>query len=129
MARRGAYRSTPARRAALRKAQLASARKRRGRRIKQVAGVIGAVAGTAAVYGLQSHANRLASNPVGTIAQYKSDVATVRGWMSRGRKVDPNVPGPIRRVAVSPISSRSAYSGGHVTIKRGSYHGRRIRSR
>lgn len=68
-------------RAALRKAQLASARKRRrgkwSRRGKAALGVVGTIAGAAALH----HANYYAQNPRKAVQDYKS----VKGFVDRKR--------------------------------------------
>lgn len=59
-ARRNAYRMTPARRAALKKAQLASAKKR-SRRRKIAVGVAGVAAGTTAAYVGYKHSDKVSN--------------------------------------------------------------------
>ena len=68
-------------RAALRKAQLASARKRRrgkwSRRSKAALGVVGTIAGAAALH----HANYYAQNPRKAVSDYKA----AKGYIDRKR--------------------------------------------
>ena len=122
MARRGNYRMTPRRRAALRKAQLASARKRRHHKIKTIAKTAGTVAGgiltSAAIY----HANRALTNPRAVAKDYRDAKMTISRW--RGK--DPNAPlQNVKRVSVSPMSRRSVrHQMGVRPVA-----GRRIRSR
>lgn len=116
------YRMTPRRRAALKKAQMASARKRRNARIKSGAKAVGSVAGTvlagAAIYGAQHHLNQAAKDPLGT---YKK----AKGFLKRGPKVDPNSPG----VQVKSRKPLKYYGRGRASHIRGAHTGMRIRSR
>lgn len=106
MARR--YRMTPARRAALRKAQAASARKRRNRnkRIAKTVGVVGATAALgAAVYGGSVYRSRaIASN----VAQFKANAAQIRKqrglhlYSHRGGKSTPITGIKARRSKIGP---------------------------
>lgn len=129
MARRANYRMTPRRRAALRQAQLASARKRRRaglvRGAKTVGTVLGGVAATAAVY----HLNRAATNPRSVYKDYQD----VKGFIKRHKgNGDPNAPKVTSRVAVHPNSRKAArgYYPGHVRSHASrAVAGRRIRSK
>lgn len=125
MARR--YRMTPARRAALKKAQAASARKRRKRAFIGGAKAVGSVAGSIAVGAAVFHANKIARDPIGSIKGYKQDYATAKSFFTGSSKasVDPNAPG------VSLRGSRPLryYGRGRPSHIRGSHTGRRIRSR
>lgn len=97
MARR--YRMTPRRRAALRKAQLASARKRRRRQIGQVAKSVGSIAGGIAASAAIYHANKYAQKPALAVQHGKALHGFVKRKMGSGP--DPNAPGVgtvVRRV-------------------------------
>lgn len=122
--RRGHYKMTPARRQALHKAQLASARKRH-RRAKFVGAlrVTGTVAAAAAGTFAVAQVNRYASNPREAIRDYKD----IKGFVNRRRGVDPNAPGKlaVKRVSTNPLSRRSVRH--HIGAR--SLAGRRIRSR
>ena len=121
--RRGHYRMTPARRRALHKAQLASARKRH-RRAKFVGAlkVTGTVAAAAAGTFAVAQVNRYASNPREAVRDYRD----VKGFINRRRGVDPNAPGKIaKRVSTNPLSRRSVRH--HMGVR--SVAGRRVRSR
>lgn len=97
--RRGRYRMTPKRKAALRKAQLASARKRRGSRwtgLKNTAKVVGSVAGTIAVGAAIYHAESYARDPGKAVRHVK----LAHRWMSRS----PQPPAQVQ--FVNPIGMR-----------------------
>lgn len=123
MARRR-YRMTPARRAALKKAQAASARKRRKAAIKSFGRAAGSVAGSIAVGALVYHGNKLAREPVSTIKGYKSDYQTARSFFGKGLKVDPNAPGVALKSNRKPLKY---YGTNHRRLR--ASHGTRIRSR
>lgn len=122
------YRMTPARRAALRKAQAASARKRRKAAFKSGLRAAGSVAGTIAVSALVYHGTKLAKEPVSTVRGYKQDYHTVKGLFNKTSKVrvDPNAPGV--RLAGNRKPLRY-YGRGRASHIRGSHTGTRIRSR
>lgn len=124
MARRrgGRYRMTPARRAALAKAQKVSARKRRKRAVLSGVKAVGSVAGTIAVGAAIHHANNYARNPQLVPKHYKA----VKGFMSKGPKVDPNSPGVSLKSNRKPLRY---YGRGRASHIRGSHTGVRTRSR
>jgi hypothetical protein len=87
------YRMTPARRAALKKAQAASARKRRKRAVISGAKTVGAVAGSIATSALIYHANKYAQNPGLAVAHGKAAKGYASKKFGKGPRVDPNAPG------------------------------------
>jgi hypothetical protein len=116
------YRMTPARRAALARAQKASARKRRKRAVIGGLKAVGSVAGTVAVGALVHHANNYARNPQLVPKHYKA----VKGYLSKGPRVDPNAPGVALRSNHKPLRY---YGRGRATHISGRHTGTRIRSR
>ena len=120
--RRGRYKMTPRRRAALRKAQMASARKRKGSSldgVKNFARTAGAIGGTIAAGALLYHAESYARDPGKAVRHYQ----IAHKWV--GHKVfggpDPNAPGPrLRSRPISPHRFRP------VRPLRGGVAGRRI---
>ena len=86
----GRYRMTPKRRAALRKAQAASARKRRKRAFVSGAKQVGLVAGSLAVGAAQHHVQKALYNPGTTYKQGKAAYAYAKGRFGRGGKTDAN---------------------------------------
>lgn len=127
MARRrgGRYRMTPARRAALAKAQKASARKRRKAAFVGGAKAVGSVAGTIAVGALVHHANSALRDFSGYTKARKNDAATIKGLFGKSG-VDPNAPGVRARGSRAPLKY---YGRGRASHIRGSHTGTRIRSR
>lgn len=92
MARR-AYRMTPRRRAALRKAQQASARKRRRNNLKAGAKLVGVAAGAIAVGAARHHIQNYAYNPGLAVKHGKAVKTYAKNKFNKGPKVDPNAPG------------------------------------
>ena len=123
--RGGRYRMTPARRAALAKAQKASTRKRRKAAIKTGAIAVGKVAGTVAVGAAVWHANSALRNFTQYTTDRKKDVATVKSLFGHGPKVDPNAPGVPTKANRKPLR----YYGTGKRVIHGSHTGTRIRSR
>lgn len=103
--RRGKYRMTPRRRAALKKAQNASARKRRGQGLrnglKTTAKVVGYASTVTAIgiagYGINNESKKFAKNPEKYVRDVKSYVGTKFGRSS-------GVKAPVKR-SVSPDPS------------------------
>lgn len=98
--RRGKYRSTPKRRAALKKAQLTSARKRRGKKLAIGVGVL--AIGTGGVLAAkQIHGSRSRKN---LVTSQKQAVGSLTGASTGGRDIvanPPKVPSrPIKKVKV-----------------------------
>lgn len=122
MARR--YRMTPARRAALAKAQKASARKRRKRAVISGLKTVGSVAGTVAVGAAIHHANSYARNPRQAVKDYNDIKGFIKG--SGKAKVDPNAPGVALRSNRKPLRYYGNGRAGHIS---GRHTGTRIRSR
>lgn len=92
---RGGHRMTPARKAALRKAQLASARKRRRKaHVKKVGRVVGGVAASAAVAGLSyglHHPGKSAKN-VKAVYKFGNDRIKNRKGSNPSRGITPQPP-------------------------------------
>ena len=114
---RGSYRMTPARRAALRKAQLASARKRRREGFKRGARVVGVVAAGLAVTAVNHQLNRAVTHP----RAFAKDVRDAHGFV-RGKLggKDPSAPGPAPKLKAANFPKHRVTS---------TAHGRRTRSR
>lgn len=91
--KRGKYRMTPRRRAALKKAQQASARRRRNQKVKtglKIAGyVAAATAASTAAYAINNESRKFAKNPEAFVRSYK-------GWFSaklgKSSGINPPVP-------------------------------------
>lgn len=117
--RRGRYRMTPRRRAALKKAQAASARKRRFAGVKNFAKTAGAIGGTVLAGALLYHAESYARDPGKLVRHTKAAHSFVR----HGRGGDPNAPRP------RPIRGPAPkyYGRPRVPLRRG-VAGRRISS-
>lgn len=77
--RSGRYRMTPKRRVALRNAQLASARKRKGHRIKNGLRTAGVIGGAVAATFVSYHTNRWIVHP----SQAKRDISKASGATAR----------------------------------------------
>jgi hypothetical protein len=120
------YRMTPARRAALARAQKISARKRRKASFVRGAKAVGSVAGTIAVGAAVHHANSALRDFSGYAEGRKKDVATVKKLFGHGPKVDPNAPGVKLKSNRKPVRY---YGRGRPAHIRGTYAGTRIRSR
>lgn len=118
--RRGRYRMTPRRRAALKKAQAASARKRRNEGRKQFFKTVGNVAGTIAVGAIIYQAEQAARHPTKIIKGYNQ----ARSMFSKGRKhSDPNAPKarrpqPLNRHRLGPIRPiRNGVAGRRISAR------------
>jgi hypothetical protein len=116
------YRMTPARRAALARAQKASARKRRKAAVLGGLKAVGSVAGTVALGAAIHHANNYARNPALVPKHYKA----AKGYLTKGPKVDPNAPGVALRSNRKPLRYYGRGRASHIC---GSHTGTRIRSR
>ena len=95
------YRMTAKRRAALKKAQLASARKRRGSRfsgLKSAARTTGVVAGSIGATFLSYHANEYIVRPDKFVRHTRVAARNTRGWAG-------SAAGKIRRRAPRPKNS------------------------
>lgn len=119
-----AYRMTPARRAALKRAQQVSARKRRRagikRGVKGVARVAGTVAAGVAVY----HLERALRDPRGFARDVNDLKQFTKKKFGKGPKVDPNAPG--KTLSRKPIRYYGRGRPSHIRTRAA---GTRIRSR
>lgn len=120
------YRMTPARKAALRKAQKASARKRRKRAVLSGAKSFGRVAGTIAVGAAIYHAESYARNPDKAVKHYKMAHGYTKSKFGKGPRVDPNSPGVALKSNRKPLRYYGNGRAGHIS---GRHTGTRIRSR
>lgn len=106
------YRMTPRRREALRKAQIASARKRRRRGFGQAARTAGTVAGGIVASAVVWHATNYAHNPGLAVKHGRSLHGSAKKRFSKSKSRDPNAPGvgnPVRRRPIGYYqSNRSA---------------------
>lgn len=116
--RRGRYKMTPARRAALRKAQAASARKRRFQGIKNFARVGAQVGGTIAAGAILYHAESYARDPGKAVRHAQM----AHGFLTGKRGSDPNAPGVNRHRPVRLHQRKRLAHTGYVA-------GRRINNR
>jgi hypothetical protein len=118
------YRMTPARRAALRKAQKASARRRRKRAVLSGVKAVGSVVGTIAVGAAIHHANNYAKDPAKAVKHGKIAHGYVKSKFGKGLKVDPNAPGVALKSNRKPLRY---YGTNHRRLN--ASHGTRLRSR
>jgi len=107
------YRMTAKRRAALRKAQAASARKRKGSRfrgLKSAARTTGVVAGSIGATFLAYHTNEYIVRPDKFVRHTKIAVRNTRGWAgSAARQVTRRAPRPMKNSSATKDWSKFGY--------------------